>query len=93
MSTSGGQPGNNNAGKNKPWKAAIDRALNRRSLAAQRDELDKLADQFLTFLDSGEQWAWKEFADRMDGKPSQVIAGDPDAPLYIQRIEMAIIDK
>ncbi len=68
MSTVGGQPGNNNAGKNKPWQAAINRALAKRSLVAQRDALDEIADKLLAAAETGEIAALKELGDRLDGR-------------------------
>lgn len=73
--------GNQYAARDKVWRRAIERALSERSLVEQRDALDSLADKLLAQCDKGDLVALKELGDRLDGKPSQVIAGDPEAPL------------
>lgn len=59
--------GNNNAGKNKPFWRALDKAI------AQEDgkRLRAAAEKLLDLASNGEQWAIKELADRMDGKSAQ----------------------
>lgn len=74
--------GNQNAARAKVWRAAIERALERRS-ASRTDgirEIDALADELLKLVAMGDLGALKEFGDRMDGKPAQAIVGDDDAP-------------
>jgi DNA topoisomerase IA len=69
---SGGQQGNKNAAKTKRWQKALERALSR--YAGDVDAgLDKLADKVVLAADSGEVIAWKEIAERMDGKAQQTI--------------------
>ena len=79
----GAPVGNQNAAKAKVWRAAISRALERRS-ASRTDgvkEIDALAEQLLTLVAAGDLGALKEFGDRMDGKPAQaIIGGDEDDP-------------
>ena len=69
MATSGGQPGNNNAGKNKPFWRALDRAIVQDDGKRIREAAEKLLD----LASRGEQWAVKELADRLDGKAAQSI--------------------
>ncbi len=75
--------GNQNAAKAKKWTAAIERALCKRYGKALAEALDDLADKFVEAVEKGDLAAFKEFGDRMEGKPAQsmVIAGDPDQPL------------
>lgn len=78
----GGQPGNQNAARAKVWRAAIERALERRS-ASRADgikEIDALAEELLKLVALGDLGALKEFGDRIDGKPSQAIGGDDELP-------------
>ena len=65
----GGQPGNTNASKNKPWRQALDRALKRDT----RGRLDKAAEAVLDAAATGDLAAIKEIADRMDGRPAQAV--------------------
>lgn len=79
--------GNKNAAKAKVWHGAIQRALDRRT--AQRTdgrlEIDVLADKLLDAVSTGDLPALKEFGDRLDGKPAQVIVGDADAdPIQVE---------
>ena len=91
MAERGGQPGNQNAARGSRWRRAIDRALERRSRAAQQEELDRLAEQFLAAIEAmGIQEkpsisGYVELADRLDGKASQQLihSGDENAPLKI----------
>lgn len=79
MADRGGQPGNDNATKSKPWRAALDRAL------AQDDgkKLRSAAEKLLSAASNGEGWAIKELGDRLDGKSVQEIAGKVDAVLEV----------
>lgn len=89
----GGAPiGNQNAVKNRPWAAAIKRALAKRSKSDQLEALDELAEKFLSACDAQDLAALKELGDRLDGKPAQVIAGDPENPLGFEMIERKIVD-
>lgn len=93
----GAPVGNQNAAKAKIWRAAITRALERRS-ASRTDgikEIDALADQLLNLVAMGDLGALKEFGDRMDGKPAQaIIGGDEDDPAIktVTRIELVNLD-
>lgn len=67
MAASGGQPGNKNAAKNRPWAEAINRAL----LADDGKKLRALADKLIDRALEGDVSALKEVGDRADGKPAQ----------------------
>lgn len=76
----GGQPGNKNAVKNRPFADAINKAL------AQDDgkRLRKIAEALLTKASEGDVTAIKEFADRVDGKVIQGIEGQLDHSLTVE---------
>lgn len=85
----GAPVGNQNAAKSRAFYGALSRAI------AQDDgvRLRAAAEKLLDLAAGGESWAVRELADRLDGKPAQVLAGDPDAPLQVLgRIERAILD-
>lgn len=90
---SGGQPGNQNAVKAKRWQKALERALARSSNKDVDAGLDTIADQVVKDAQSGNKDAWKEVADRMDGKVAQdvTLAGDKDRPV-IAEIRHIIVD-
>lgn len=78
----GAPAGNQNAARAKIWRAAIERALERRS-ASRTDgirEIDALAEELLKLVAMGDLGALKEFGDRIDGKPAQTIGGDDELP-------------
>lgn len=89
----GAPTGNQNAARAKIWRAAIQRALERRS-ASRTDgikEIDALAEQLLNLVAAGDLGALKEFGDRIDGKPAQaIIGGEGDDPPIktVSRIEL-----
>ena len=93
MAERGGQPGNQNATKGRPWALAIERALSKRSAIGRKEALDELAESLLAKCDQGDMAALKELGDRLDGRPGQaiVLGGDPDAPI-VTRVERAIVD-
>lgn len=86
--------GNQYAAKSKRWQMAIERALEKRSRAAQVEALDELAEKFIELCEQGDLAAFKELGDRLDGKASQqqIISGDPDAPLQVGVVERRIVD-
>ena len=88
MAERGGQPGNKNATKNKPWSDAINRAL----LANDGQKLRALADKLIDKALEGDVQALKEIGDRVEGKPAQVLATDPDNPLGFEIIERRVVD-
>ena len=91
---SGGAPiGNQNAAKAKVWSAAIKRALERRIPLDQLIKvIDELADKLIDLCAAGDLPALKELGDRLEGKVTQVVAGDADLPpIYFQRVERQIV--
>jgi hypothetical protein len=71
---SGGQIGNTNATKNKPFREALDRAIKQ----DDGKRLRKAAERLLTMAASskkGDTRAIKELADRLDGKSVQPLSG------------------
>lgn len=85
MAERGGQPGNQNASKNKPFWHAIDRAI------AQEDgkRLRAAAEKLLDAAAAGEAWAIKELGDRLDGKPAQAIALSGDVSITKRAAELS----
>lgn len=67
-----GQSGNPSGGQKREakFRAALERAIAQDSA----DRLRNTAEKLLTLASEGEQWAVKELADRLDGKPAQSIA-------------------
>ena len=75
-----GTPGNTNSADGKRYRKALERALAHEAGSVE-DGLFKLAKVRLAKALDGDSDAGKEIADRFDGRPAQVVAGDPDAPL------------
>lgn len=73
--------GNNNAAKAKVWAAAIERALEKRSRAEQKQIIDELANKLIDLGLAGDLQALKEFGDRMEGKAAQAVTGADGGPL------------
>ena len=78
MERRGAPVGNQNAAKGNLWKAAILRALQKRSGRELVDALDDLADKFIAAVEKGDLQAFKEFGDRIDGKPTQPVEHSGD---------------
>lgn len=78
--------GNQNAARSKLWRAAIERALERRTASRidGKAEIDALAEKLLDLVSAGDLAALKEFGDRIEGKPAQSIGGDPENPLEVR---------
>lgn len=72
--------GNQYAKKAKAFESAVKRSLARYSGDSVDAGLDKVADQLVKAAACGEQWAIKELADRLDGRPAQAIGGSDDLP-------------
>lgn len=90
----GAPVGNTNAAKAKRWTAAIERALERFPQPADpegRNELmqglDRAADLFVAeMMEKKDLGFFREFGNRVEGCPKQIIAGDEDAPLQTRSI-------
>jgi hypothetical protein len=81
-----GKPGRSgtNKGKDKIWSEAIRRAVLRTTADKKTRRLDALADKLVSAGIDGDIPAIKEIGDRLEGKPTQMVAGDPDgSPLTV----------
>ncbi len=85
----GGQPGNNNATKNKPFADAIERALLLRSKTEQAAGLLEVANKLIDKAIEGDMAAIKELADRTDGKAHQSIDAVVDASITVEVVKFA----
>jgi hypothetical protein len=81
----GGAPkGNQNSARGRVWRDAINRVLERRSRAQRVAELELLAEKLIDKCHEGDIQALREFGDRIEGKPAQIVTGDPEgAPVQI----------
>lgn len=82
MAWSPGQSGNpDGRQKSKPWRDALQRALGKIDADGKRPRLELIAEKVVTAAEEGDRDAWKEIADRLDGKvPQGIIGGDEDDP-------------
>ena len=88
----GGAPtGNNNAGKGKPWREAIDKALKQYKTdeIKAKTVLHKIATKVVEDALAGNKDAWQEIGNRLDGRPAQsmTVSGDVENPLYLLPLE------
>lgn len=72
----GGQPGNQNARKSKPFLAMLNKLLTDDDLNKPEGKrrLMRAGNQLLNQAAAGEEWAIKELANRLDGKAIQGVA-------------------
>lgn len=94
----GGAPvGNNNPGKNKMWKTALNERLkkykpNKGSKVEHYWALQAIADKLIESALEGDMQAIKEIGDRVDGKAVQAIEGvEGGASIAISVIERHIV--
>lgn len=81
----GGKP------KSKPFKDALNLAILRTE--GDKTKLARIAEALVDKAAGGDVPAIREVADRLDGKPTQEIVGDPDNPIsLLARIERVIVD-
>ena len=102
MAERGAPLGNTNATKNRPWRLAIDRILEKKSRVEQVHALDEIAEKVIDTARRGpsyekdDPWfkAVSELADRLDGRPTQTVQGpgDDGAHTLVTRIEEVVID-
>lgn len=85
-----GAPKGNQYAKNKvsswgerPFKDALNRLMKQ-----DKPCLSNLARKLIEQAESGEGWALKEIADRLDGKPSQQVIGPEDDGSHKLTIEI-----
>ena len=69
MAERGGQPGNQNAAKQRMFYDKL-----RLVLTQQPERLRKIAEELISKAEQGEPWAIKELIDRVDGKAHQAVA-------------------
>src|SRR5258706_15584996 len=80
--------GNANSGRKqeKPFRDAL------RLATADPAKLRRIAEKVVAQCEEGDMEAIKFFAERLDGKVAQPIAGDTDNPLIITNILRTIVD-
>lgn len=84
-----GQSGNPSGKQpNKRFLTALNRAIAQDDSERLRQAAEKLLEQAA----AGEAWAIGMLADRLDGKPAQVIQGDEDAPLVVREIAIKLVE-
>jgi hypothetical protein len=86
--------GNNNAGKGKQWREALERALARSvkgKVKSIENGLDPIANIVVRNALNGDREAWQEIANRLDGRPVTPIAGDEDVPLFPTDINVHVV--
>ena len=88
----GAPKGNQNAKGRK--QKLFDDALRRAIAQDDKDRLRRAAESLLEQAAAGEQWAIREIADRLDGKPKQAVVGgdEDDNPIRITRIELVAMN-
>ncbi len=89
--------GNNNAGKARLWRQALDKVLREHqsgkgSRGEQYQALQEIGKKLVEMAIEGDMQAIKEIGDRIDGKVAQVIAGDSENPIAIQEIQRVIVN-
>lgn len=91
--TSGAQPGNKNAAKNKEWEAAIRYAiLNYVDEDVKRGQaLKSIAKRVVKDALAGSKDAWQEIGNRLDGKPVQALVGADGGAIQFQEIQRVIV--
>ena len=82
--------GNVNAIKGKPWGDALKRALARREADGGKG-LNAIAEVLTEKALEGDLAAIKEIGDRLDGKPAQVIGGDPEGVPIAQNLTVHLV--
>lgn len=96
--------GNNNHGKAKRWASAIERALARKATGETPDDdrsdlmkgIDEAADAFVTAMFENKDLPYfKEFGDRIDGRPAQALAvsGDGEGGPIQSRVVVEFVNK
>jgi hypothetical protein len=76
VAASGGQPGNKNPAKAKPWKEALRKSLIQFEATGIKpgEALAKIAERVVTDALAGDKDAWTEIANRLDGKPETPVS-------------------
>ena len=85
--------GNQNAKKSRMFEQALIREIKQRDIESGEGEtLRKIAAQWVDKALAGDPTFNKELRDTLDGKPTQVIAGDSENPLGFALVERRIVD-
>ena len=94
MAGPGAPIGNTNATKGRPWRDAIDRALETRGRYDRKLALDALAEKLLAKCDEGDMSALRELGDRLDGKPAQAVqlSNAEGEAFRVAAVEQRIVD-
>jgi hypothetical protein len=86
MARRGGQPGNDNGSKNKPWADAL-----RKAMVQYEDDKTKRGEAMAAIAKTvvqraiiGDKDAWQEIGNRLDGKPHQTIAAEVDTSVVVE---------
>lgn len=89
----GAPQGNHNAAKGKRWQKALEKALARIGEGDMDVGLSKIADKVIAAAFEGDKDAWKDIADRLDGKAAQsvTLSGDEENPLAFTEVVRKII--
>lgn len=88
----GAPVGNKNAANARLWRAAIEKAVNRRIADGRIQGLEDLADKLIDGVLAGDMSALKEFGDRYDGKPAQTVNGPGERGEHFLNITQTIVD-
>lgn len=84
--------GNKNGQKGAEWRRALRRAIAHKHGSVSKGLL-AIAAGLVDKAEAGDKDAWNEIANRLDGKPATVIAGDQDNPIQgVMRIEIVGIE-
>jgi hypothetical protein len=80
--------GNTNRATQYRIKRTLEAVLDRRSRAEGRDALEKACEAMLEKAEDGDVTAFREIADRLDGKPKQQteLSGPDGQPIPVQTI-------
>lgn len=81
--------GNQNAAKGRLVEKALLREIKQRDLKAGDGEtLRAIAAKLVDAATEGDLMAFREMADRLDGKPKQAVelSSDPDSPVIVQHV-------
>lgn len=88
----GAQPGNQNARKGRMFEQALVREIKQRDLKdGEGETMRKIAAHWIDMATAGDPFFNKELRDTLDGKPAQVIQGDPDNPLGFDSIKVVLV--
>ena len=85
-----GQISNPSGRNGKQFKAALNVAIRR--VEGDKTKLAQIAEALVDKAAAGDVQAIKEVADRLDGKATQLIAGDEDAAPILHRLVREIVD-